>query len=302
MSKERSLWAAENNNQKERGMAQIFRSALCVAGNSLHRQTRSVSFYGVIFFTFLFWELFTWNIKGLAQAGGYGITPYLLPHFFASGVFEKYGLFLLILLTCDAPFMGENSLYAIYRSGKMTWVTGKILYIFALNIIFQLILFLSQLIVLLPNAGISREWGSVLYTAAKNPESISGYSGYGSVSDSLISAMTSAEAVAKQMLLCIFLGSVIGVITFFINGLTKKAAGSVIMVGAVLASDFLEHTDRLFGTSYAKHSPFGWLNLESYVNGNYKYGTNLVWLAVIFAVCVILTCAAVKGNRIKLTE
>lgn len=54
MSKERSLWAAENNNQKERGMGQIFRSALCVAGNSLHRQTRSVSFYGVIFFTFLF--------------------------------------------------------------------------------------------------------------------------------------------------------------------------------------------------------------------------------------------------------
>lgn len=283
-------------------IAQYIRSTLYVAGNSLYSQARSVSFYSVIFFTFIFWYLFTWNIKGLAQAGGYGITPYLLPHFFASGVFENYGLFLLILLTCDASFMGENSLYAIRRSGKMAWVTGKILYILAVNIIFQLILFVSQLIVLLPYVGISREWGSILYTAAKNPESIAGYSGYGSVSNSVISSMTPWEAVIKQMLLCILLGSVIGAITFLINGLTKKAIGSVIMVGAVLASDFFGQIDMLFGSSYASISPFSWLNLEYYLNGRYEYDTNIAWLIVIFVVCAILSGMAVKWNRIKLTE
>lgn len=286
----------------KKSISQYIRSTLCVTGNSLYSQTRSVSFYAVIFFTLLFWYLFTWNIKGLAQAGGYGITPYLLPHFFANNIFENYGMFLLILLTCDVSFMGENSLYAIRRSGKMPWVTGKILYILAANIIFQFIMIMSQLIVLLPYVGISGEWGSVLYTAAKNPESIACYSGYGSVSNLVVSSMTPWEAIMKQMLLCVLLGSVMGIITFLINGLTKKTIGAVIMVGAVLASDFFGQIDMLFGTSYASKSPFRWLNLENYLNGRYEYSTNMTWLIIIFVVGAVLSCMAVKWNRIKLTE
>ena len=285
-----------------RKIIQYIRCSLHVTGNGIKRQVRSVSFYTVIFFVFLFWCLFTWNIKELAQESGYGVTPYLLPHFFASSVFENYGLFLLILLTCDAPFMGENSLYSIQRSGRMAWVTGKMLYILVINIIFQLIMFVSQLIVLLPYVGLSEEWGSVLYTAAKNPESISVYSGYGSVSNVVVSSMMPGEAMIKQMMLCVLLGSVIGVVTFLINGLTKKAVGAVVMVGAVLASDFLRQIDMLFGTSYASDSPFRWLNPESYLNGRYEYGTNLIWLICIFIVCAFLSGIVVKYNRIKLTE
>lgn len=289
-------------NREGREILQWCGRTLRVTGNSIRKLTRSVSFYILVFYTFLFWYLFTWNIKGVAQHSGYGITPYLLPHFFGSGVFEKYGLLLLVLVTCDAPFLDETRIYSIKRAGKMAWAVGKMIYIAVVNIIFQAVMLIAQMIVLLPYLGFSGGWGSVLYTISKDPSVLQGYSGYGSVEGAIVSNMTPFEACGKQILLCVFLGSLIGVLIFLINGLIGKAVGAVVMAGAILASNFLTFVDSLYQTNYASGFVFKWINLNEYAAGNYEFGRNLACIGGAFLIFAVVSCICVEKNWIRITE
>lgn len=283
-------------------MNRFAHSVLCVIKTSLLKTMRSVTFYIILFFLFLFWYLFVWNIKGLAAGSGYGITPYLVPHFYANSVFYVYGLLLLVILACEAPFLDESRMYSISRSGKLPWALGQMIYIVLLNVIYQVLFFLIQLVTLLPYAAFSRQWGSVLYTAGNDEAALSGYSGYGSVSKVIITKASPLEAMGEQMLLCILFGSFIGVVTFLINGLVRKAVGSVVMVGCILASDFLAEIDMLFGTGYSRRFFFQWLNLEDYLNGIYDLRINALWLFGLFLVTSVIACVCVEKNWIKTTD
>lgn len=293
-------------------MSRIWTLALCyikktfyVVRNDVGRQFRSVNFYVVCFFMLLFWYLFTWNIKGLAHDCGFGITPYLQPHFFADSIYGVYGKLLLVLFTCNIPFFDGGRMYDIYsicRIGKSVWFLGKIMYIIVVNIIYGLLFWLFQVIALIPFVSFAGNWGSVLYSAAKDSSLLADYSGYGSVSDIIISDMGPLQAVLWQMLLCILVGSVIGIITFMINGLSGKHIGSLFMVGLVLAADFLNQIDTLFGTGLSKGFFFQWLDLSGYLTGTYQLETATVLLAGIFVLLAVISYVFVKVRWIKTAE
>lgn len=283
-------------------MSDFFRCVFYVIYNGVKRLRRSIILPAMLFFSVLFWLLFVWNIRGAAADLGYGVTPYMLPHFFSNGVFETYGLLLLVLVSCDAPFLDEDRIYTIKRCGKTSWAIGKMGYLLAANLCFQVIFFLAQCLCLFPQIGISKGWGSVLYTCGSTPEVLAEYGGYGAVSSILMESYSPFEAMGRQILLCLLLGMIIGAVTFLINGLTGKMVGSVVLVGMVLAKQFLPMMDFYFYTGLADSFCFNWLNLTDYADGTYSFAENGLLLSAMFvligAVCVI----CVKRNYIKTTE
>ena len=278
------------------------RIILCTAGVSMRKMTRSVSFYVLLFFTFLFWYLYDWNIKSLAAAYGYGVAPYLLPLFYADGVYLLYGLLLIVLVTCGAPFLDRGSLFTIQRTGRLPWCIGQMLYIFLANLFFQGIMILVQIITLLPYITPSTKWGSVIYTVANMPELLSGYSGFGYYNETVILGMSAPGALAKEVILCTLLGSVIGAGVFLVNGLLRRGIGAIIAAAGALLTGYVNWADIIWGWSLEEKLPFNWVNLKYYVDGRFDFGRNVAWLCAMFLALAVTACVCVKKGWIRTTS
>lgn len=278
------------------------RIVLCTAGVGLRKMTHSVNFYVLLFFTFLFWYLYDWNIKSLAAAYGYGVAPYLLPLFYSDDVYLLYGLLLIVLVTCGAPFLDRSSLFTIHRTGRLPWCIGQMLYIFLANLLFQGIMILVQIVTLLPYITPSTKWGSVIYTVANMPELLSGYSGFGYYNETVILGMSAPEALAKEVILCTLLGSVIGAAVFLVNGLLRRGIGAIIAAAGALLTGYVNWADIIWGWSLEEKLPFNWVNLKYYVDGRFDFGTNVAWLCGMFLILAVTACVCVKAGWIRTTS
>ena len=276
--------------------------AWSVTYTGLRKQIRSTSFSVTVFLALLFWYLFVWNLKSVSAAVGYGIPPYLLPHFFASGTFSTYGLLLIVLANCGAPWLDDSRLFSITRSGRMAWCAGQILFIVLSNILLQVVLLVTEVIALIPCFSLSDNWGSVLYTMAVDPSLAASYSGYGSVNTQIVSDMSAIQATGMQMLLCIAFGSAVGMIIFFLNGWSGKNFAAVLMAGGIFFTGLLQQLDFAYGYDLAGASPYSWMSLKSYLTEAYDFETNMIRLILIFILFAVMSLAFVYKRWIKTAE
>lgn len=284
------------NGRKSMGIS------LRVAAVGVQKMFRSVSFTVLLVFMFSFWYLFGWNIKSFAVSVGYGVTPFLLPHFFASGVYGLNGKLLLVLVTCGAPFLDAARLFTVKRCGRTAWCAGQMIFIVLANMIFALLMFAVQIITLLPWVAFSGSWGSVLRTIAEDSSVLQGFSGYGSVYADIIEVMTPLEATTMQMVLCVLLGCIFGAASFLINGLTGKNIAGVLMVGAVIGEEYVGLVDFYFRTNLVNLVPSHWLSLSGYVDGTFDFGTNVVKMLLMIAALMAVCLLCVKKQWIRTTE
>ena len=278
------------------------RIALNTAGVGIRKMFRSVNFYALLFFALLFWFLFDWNIKCLAADYSCGITPYLLPLFYADTTYCNYGLLMIVLVTCGAPFLDNSRLFTLQRAGCLPWSIGQMLYIFLANLIFQGVMVLVQVLTVLPWITISDKWGNVIYTVATIPEMLDSYHGFGSYNANVVLGMGALEAMGKQIVLCTLLGSVIGVVVFLINGLLRRSIGAIIAAAGALLTGYLNWADDIWGWSTSQWLPYNWVSLDYYVDGTFDFGTNVVRLVAAFLVLAVVACVCVKKGMIRTTE
>ena len=86
----------------------------------------------------------------------------------APGFTRIMTLFGSVLLFCDAPFMDENQQFVYLRLGRKKWVTGTLIYVFVTSFIYTLYLILALALGVLPNIGISAEWGELFEVTSIN--------------------------------------------------------------------------------------------------------------------------------------
>ena len=86
----------------------------------------------------------------------------------APGFTRIMTLFGSVLLFCDAPFMDENQQFVYLRLGRKRWVAGTIIYVFVASFIYTLYLILALALGVLPNIGISAEWGELFEVTSIN--------------------------------------------------------------------------------------------------------------------------------------
>ncbi|MCD8120574.1 MAG: hypothetical protein LUE29_14055 [Lachnospiraceae bacterium] len=273
------------------------RIILCSAVIGVRKMFRSAAFWLLALYTLMFWFLYAVGLREMAAEYGYGVTPFLLPLFFDDDIYGMYGQLMLCLVACNAPFLDRGSLFTLHRTGRTAWGIAQMIYIVLANIIFMAVMMVTQMIFLFPHLTFSSRWGSVLYTLANLPEIRSKYGGYGSFEASIILGMNPTAALGMQLVLCLLLGSVIGALIFLINGLTRSTFGGVVAVGCVIFTNWIS-----WGMEVRYVSPFEWMKLSNYLNGVYDFKTNVIRLALMFAVLAVACCVCVKRQWIRTTD
>lgn len=82
---------------------------------------------------------------------------------------------LLGILFSDAPFSYGHSQFEVARSGRLTWILGKLVYVAAVSLILTLAVWLATWLVLLPKLSFSNEWGGVERTLSLSSGIPEGY-------------------------------------------------------------------------------------------------------------------------------
>lgn len=271
----------------------------------IKRMFRAPKFYLLIFFTMYFLMEFTGGLKSYAQALQLGVAPYVYPLFYGDYSSRLFALMVIVLLMSDAPYVDSSQKYTYIRTGDGKWFLGKCLYILGESMLYQLIFMLLSVLILLPEVGISTEWGDVLSALANNPEEITAYFGDTSMAD-IVLEYSPWEAMLYTFVLSSMISVTIGLFIFLLNGVTHSALGTVLAMAAC--------TGELFLVSVAAKGvkiPFpvivSWMNLANVsagenVSGKTPIGTLVMVLAAICVVMSVLIYIAIRRKIINIAE
>ncbi len=59
---------------------------------------------------------------------------------------------------CNAPFMDDQQMFVLVRTGRLRWFAGQLAYIVAANLVYFLWTALTTVLVLIPQVGFSTDW------------------------------------------------------------------------------------------------------------------------------------------------
>lgn len=146
----------------------LFKSAAAVASINFRRWLKDIKVRIVFIFiaVLVYFYLSPYTSYGLAS--GHSCSPCVLPLLFQSGNMSvnlpKTLLHVgMLLLLCDAPFFSPVSPYMILRSKRRGWWLGECFYIVGAALVYTLFITLVSVLVLLPIAEWSNDWGSLEY-------------------------------------------------------------------------------------------------------------------------------------------
>ena len=121
-----------------------------------------------VFFLFIlsfgFWT--SGGVASLAAAMGEGVSPWLLPHYFANPLMMSLFGFLVTFLFNDAPFYDSHTGFVLIRSGRKNWILAQILYVIIASFLNALCWLLASLLPLIGKLQLTGDWGKVILSLA----------------------------------------------------------------------------------------------------------------------------------------
>ena len=140
-----------------------------------------------------------------------------------SGMLTLLVPIVFILLICDFPLMGGNTLFFIHRTGKQNWFLGQLLFVFSSIVTFLLVLFLGC--ALMSHGTFSSTWSDTVtkYNAAF-PDEAEGFVSR-LLPPNLYNQITLPEALLKAFLLMTLNLFLLALILCTMKMLYLRAAG-----------------------------------------------------------------------------
>ncbi len=203
----------------------------------------------------------------------------------------------IILTFCNAPFVDNNKLLILTRSGGLKYLLGQLGYIILASLAYYFFVFVCTVLFSLPTAEFSADWGNAIYTLAFSNSAgqiaLKEELFFLNVSGYVVQNYTPFEACLITIILSWLNGVMFGFILCLCNLLSgNKYLGSAIC-GIIMAfSCFAENEGR--GMYFLlKFSPLSWITLDiSGVGLNNNYPN--LW----YCVTVYLTAIFVMGAAI----
>ncbi len=157
------------------------------------------------------------------------LEPYIVA---MSTPYQYVALFLgLCLLTSDAPFMNNRSVYEILRIGKRRWFTERMLYINSLCLLYFVVVFFSC-IAMAAICGESRfdnHWSSTMHLLAeRQPAFVIAEYRLSFPYPRMIRELTPYMAALFSFMLTLLYGITLSIITLFFNAVGHKRLGTII--------------------------------------------------------------------------
>lgn len=145
-----------------------FRKSVCCAMVNFRKWHHSPTMYAV-------WAvmlLFAWYTHGdltrFCMETNMTISPWVLPFYIDSGNYMIMYVGMVILLFAAAPFADLQSPFVQIRTGRLNWFWGQVLYILLTAMVFPLMIYASQLLILAPAVRWSTDWGGVIRSLAQD--------------------------------------------------------------------------------------------------------------------------------------
>lgn len=228
-----------------------------IAGHNFRKWATNPRIYLILLLLLGYGNAILSSIGTFCRESGYPVTPWVFPFFTA----EPYSLLMLmlgvILLFCDAPFMESEQPYLVLRAGRMVWALGQILYIVAASALYFLTTLVSTIVLLLPHLSLDGGWGKVIQTLCKT--------GMGKQSGVVIpfdptipSVFSPYQAMLAAFLLAWLVGTLLGLLLFFVNLQVSRSAGVLCCVLLAVFPLFVRRSD----TFLHYFSPVSWVSLS----------------------------------------
>ena len=100
----------------------------------------------------------------------YAVSPWLFPYFFSNSTTLLLFMLAFVLYLCDAPFLDQQQVFVLLRTGRQKWTVGQLLYIAAASFAFFLAIFFLSLIFTWPHLQFMNDWGKIIGTLWKCQE------------------------------------------------------------------------------------------------------------------------------------
>lgn len=220
---------------------------------------KSPKFYLVIFFIIYFLKDYSTQYVLLIQESGLSITPYLYPIYYSDWFCRMYGLLIIIIMLSDASFIGSDMENVLLRMNRGKWALSRIVYLFFLSVLTQVIFFVISILIFLPNISFSSQWGDVIYHIADFDAE--GVTVSTSSTMEVLENYKPLEALLWNMLLVILLSIFLGLLIMIINGLLKNSIGTVFAIVLLTMDFFFQAISRVKNWTIPR-----WLKLMSWVD------------------------------------
>ena len=139
-----------------------------IALYSIRQWTAELRILLLFIFMVLFVRADIAAIGDFAKEMGVAVNPLVFPFYSSDVVKQLIVLSGIIFLFSDAPFINNNQPYVIIRSNRLSWVSGKSIYIMMASAVYFFVVMGASVITLLPNAFFQTDdWGKIINTLAQ---------------------------------------------------------------------------------------------------------------------------------------
>lgn len=197
----------------------------------------------------------------------------------------------IIMIFCNAPFIDSNQTFIFMRSGKRKWLCGQMLYVVTASGIYYLFFIFSTLLSCIALGGeIDFEWGKTLSTIANTNAAIYFGSPYVNVSAYIITYFSPINAVWFTFLLSWLCSTVIGLIIFFCNIVTRTRFLGIVVSSVIIILSALVDT----GFSELLYfSPVSWIVLDKVDVGGMTANPSFGYCITVYLVAITLLTAGI---------
>lgn len=263
-------------------MAKIWKGALL----NIRKWGSCYRIYMILPLIVVFTSLHTSSIKEYMQTQGLAISNWYSVFQLSDSIIRMLFYFALILLLCNAPFVDEQQMFMIVRTGRKNWIWGQILYTFLANVIFFFAVALVGVLIFIPHVGFSMEWESILETLAQSGEGRAA-----GINFNILHTFTPIQAFLLTYSLDILIGFFISLVMFWVNMLNSKIKGSIVAVGIVvcshLAGNYWHMIPWLNFVSPVSWSSLGiFVHKATHMNFAYAYSFLLIGIAIFIGLIV----------------
>ncbi len=198
----------------------------------------------------------------------------------------------VVLLFCNAPFTDDNQVFVYMRSGRIKWLCGQVLYIFAASAVYYLFLFLTTVVLTVFTGELSLGWGSTILSLSANPGAISSsIAPFVYLNPIIFEFFTPIQAVWFTFLLSWCAASILGLVVFLFN----LVSGTRIL-GVLIASVMVIICSSIENLGYDNLMPFSpvsWNTLDNIDVGGLTKNPSFSYCMTVYAVLIVVLTALI---------
>jgi hypothetical protein len=221
------------------------------------------------------------------------ISPWVFPFLYSDSFIKIMFFAPLLLIFCDAPFIDQSQPYVIYRSGRVVWGIGQLLYVTLTSALYFAFLLLISNLFLINHLEFSLEWGKAIGTLGNTGAAQA--MGLEVFMDSrVLFYFTPLQATWFTFLLSWLAGTFLGFLIYALNSLTNTRS-----LGVLLAASFL-----ILNSTVEDYpamiwlSPVSWSDLHLIDIGGYSAYPPIAYVyGAFFVVMGVLVTLSIIANR-----